>query len=226
MINVRLVLAAPIFLLVSMPAPAQMPSQGPVSAAPVPTGIAHACGTEWYPAAALAAGEQGRTTLSFRIGADGIPKNISVASTSGFPDLDEAATKCVKTWKYQPATVAGIAVEADWKTSVEWSMPTDKPVNVVITRGGHPGIVPPDQQPIGSQICPNSMRPPAPLGKITKVMFRVLRDGSVTNVILFESSGDERLDEMALSCVKQRRYMPRTNGSNREFLVQVIPVPW
>lgn len=172
----RHILAVQILILwTSTSAQAQTSGQISASTLPLPAGNAHACGTEWYPPAALAAGEQGRTTLSFRIGIDGIPKDIRIVSSSGYADLDSAATKCIATWRYQPATVAGSAVETDWKSSVEWSMPTGKPVNVVITRGRRPVSVPPAQQLIGSQVCPNPMRPPAPLGKISKVLFWVAR---------------------------------------------------
>jgi len=196
------------------------------SAVPMPGDNPHACGTEWYPPAALAAGEEGKTTLSFRIGVDGIPKNVSVAASSGYADLDEAATKCVATWKYQPAMVASNPVEADWKSTVEWSMPPGKILDLQVSRGGPIRVVPAAQQPIGNRVCQNPMKPPAPLGKISRVMFWVLPDGSITHRKLVVSSGDERLDDLALTCAAQWRYTPLNGGSSRHVMVAFVSVPW
>jgi len=56
-------------------------------------------------------------------------------------------------------------------------------VPIVVTPGSTPppaSAIQPAQQPIGSHVCKNPMRPPAPLGKITVVMFRVERSGEIS----------------------------------------------
>ena len=199
----------------------------PTSTNPSPTGNPHACGTEWYPQSALAAGEEGTTTLAFRIGVDGVPKNVSVAAGSTFGDLDDAAEKCVATWRYQPAMAEGKPVEVDWKASVEWKMPAPKVVTVTITpRRNTPANVPPPRQPIGSQVCMNPMKPPAPLGKTTTVMFWVRSSGNVEHLRVVRSSGDDKLDDLALSCASQWRYTPLEGGSVRHIDVMFVPIPW
>lgn len=197
------------------------------SSVPVPTGSQHSCGEQWYPPAALAAGEQGTTTLSFRVGANGVPKNILVATGSGFADLDDAAAKCVGTWRYHPAMAGGNPIEADWKASVQWSMPAGKTVYVTVSPGRKaPHVIAEHQQLIGSQVCPNTMKPPAPLGKVSEVMFWVLADGSISHLKLIGSSGDEKLNDMALTCASQWHYTPLTGGSARHVSVMFVAIPW
>ena len=226
--NFMSVFALPILVLMTSAALAdpQSAARAQTSAAPSPTGNSHTC-YEWYPPAALAAGEEGKTTLSFRIGTDGVPKNISVVSGSGFADLDEAAAKCAAAWKYRPATAGGLPVEADWKATVEWSKSPGKTVYLTLGRG-HMAAEPATdhQQLIGSPVCPNPMRPAAPLGRISTVMFWVLPDGSITHLKLIRSSGDDKLDALALECAAQWRYTPLQDGSARHVRVMFVPIPW
>src|SRR5579862_1722516 len=168
--------------------------------------------------------EQGKTTLSFRIGTDGIPKNVAVTAGSGYADLDDAATKCVATWRYQPAIADGNPVEVDWKATVEWSMPAGKTVYVTASHG-HMAAAAQHQDPVGSQVCHNPTRPAAPLGTTSTVMFWVLADGSITHLKLIRSSGNEKLDNFALECASQWRYTPWP-GSARHVSVMFVPIPW
>jgi TonB family protein len=195
---------------------------------PAATGNPHACGAEWYPPAALAAGEEGKTILAFHIDIDGRTKNISVGSSSGFADLDQAAIKCAAEWRYIPAAENGNAHEVDRKAAVEWSM-TAPVERIVVTRGKtppSPSELSAGQQPIGSQVCKNPMAPPAPLGKITVVFFQIGADGSIEKLKLFRSSGDEKLDELALTCASQWKYTPLPDNARRTANVAIVPIPW
>jgi len=57
-----------------------------------------------YPEMARQRGEQGRTVLRVSVGADGLPRDISVAVSSGYPMLDSAALSAVRDWRFVPAT--------------------------------------------------------------------------------------------------------------------------
>ena len=57
-----------------------------------------------YPEMARQRGEQGRTVLRVSVGADGMPHDISVAVSSGYPMLDSAALSAVRDWRFVPAT--------------------------------------------------------------------------------------------------------------------------
>ena len=63
-----------------------------------------------YPAAARSARQQGVVTLDVEVSATGIPTNLSLTSSSGFPALDQAAIAAVRRWRFEPAKVAGTPV--------------------------------------------------------------------------------------------------------------------
>lgn len=63
-----------------------------------------------YPAAALAARQQGRVQLRVRITAAGTVESATVAQSSGFPLLDRSALEAVSAWRFTPAQRAGVAV--------------------------------------------------------------------------------------------------------------------
>jgi TonB family protein len=110
-------------LLLSAPhAAADAPSDANTQSAPTSMGKPHTC-TE-YPERAIENMAQGTTTLMFTIGADRVPHDITVSSTSGNIDLDQAAASCVTNWRYKPATLNGKPVAAPWKANVTWMIPT------------------------------------------------------------------------------------------------------
>jgi TonB family protein len=164
--------------------------------------------------------------LSFRIGTDGSPKNVAVSATSGYPDLDQAAVACAAQWKYRPALQDGRPVEADWKANVKWSMePSDQTLNVDMKSPFHFEVAQGRNPVIGSRVCMNPSKPPAPLGKKTVMKFRVMHDGSVEDPKLVQSSGDPVLDGYAFACVASWQYPPWTGPMRNERVVMVV-LPW
>jgi protein TonB len=68
---------------------------------------------DYYPDASRRAGEEGRCTVEFTVGADGKISNPSVVATSNFPRLDEACVKLVKAGpRMKPATDDGKPIES------------------------------------------------------------------------------------------------------------------
>lgn len=65
-----------------------------------------------YPAFSKRRGEEGRVLLRVKVGEDGLPRAIAIHTTSGFERLDNTAVETVKRWKFVPARVGDIAVEA------------------------------------------------------------------------------------------------------------------
>jgi TonB family protein len=101
----------------------------PVTAedAPPPTkGRPHHC-EQWYPRDLQKAGVQGTTTLGFRITSSGWVEHLKVLKSSGNYVLDKMALLCAMRWHYLPATTDGVAVAADWKADVIWSIADDTP---------------------------------------------------------------------------------------------------
>jgi periplasmic protein TonB len=65
-----------------------------------------------YPPLSRRAGEEGRVLINVIVGADGLPKNLSIAQSSGSQRLDNAALNAVEKWKFVPARQAGLAMQA------------------------------------------------------------------------------------------------------------------
>ena len=101
--------------------PPQAPPK-PAVTAPASIGRAHTCGQRYYPALATRLGHEGTTILSFKIGPDGSVHDVTVAQSSGYPELDEAAIPCAQSWQYKPAEQNGQPVETNWQAKVTWKL--------------------------------------------------------------------------------------------------------
>lgn len=56
-----------------------------------------------YPARALRRGESGEVLLRIQVDARGVPVQVDVASSSGSRDLDRAAQRAARRWRFRPA---------------------------------------------------------------------------------------------------------------------------
>jgi protein TonB len=68
-----------------------------------------------YPDMARQLGEQGRVLLLVEVGADGRVRRASVRESCGYDDLDHAALRAVRRWRFVPARAHGHAVDS-WVT--------------------------------------------------------------------------------------------------------------
>ena len=74
-----------------------------------------------YPPVAVRLNHEGDTLLSFAAGADGRIRNIVVAKSSGYDELDKAAIACASAFHYRPVTLPdGKRVNVDMKTDIVW----------------------------------------------------------------------------------------------------------
>jgi protein TonB len=95
-----------------------------LASSPVGIGRPHACsGAKYYSESAVRLKEQGTTTLSFTVTADGDVANPTIAKSSGFDDLDRAAIQCASGWRYKAAIKEGQAVAVTWQANVQWTLP-------------------------------------------------------------------------------------------------------
>lgn len=62
-----------------------------------------------YPGNELRAGIEGRASISFEIGADGLPRRLAVHSATS-EAFGLAALEAVRTWRFRPATLNGAPV--------------------------------------------------------------------------------------------------------------------
>jgi periplasmic protein TonB len=88
---------------------------------PASVGRTHSC-MQNYPVLSQKMNEEGTTTLSFHIKADGSVADVAVAKSSGFSRLDDAAVSCAQRWTYKPAMQDGQPVEVPWQTNVQWKL--------------------------------------------------------------------------------------------------------
>jgi periplasmic protein TonB len=56
-----------------------------------------------YPRMARSRGEQGLVVVAVAVGADGRPLHCTLHRSSGFPALDDAALRTIRTWRFVPA---------------------------------------------------------------------------------------------------------------------------
>lgn len=73
-----------------------------------------------YPHGSRLAGESGAVLLSVSLTAEGDVSALQIKESSGFSRLDEAALRAVKSWKFTPARVAGIAIASSIQVPVRF----------------------------------------------------------------------------------------------------------
>jgi len=66
--------------------------------------------------------EQGTVVLHVQVKADGTAGRVEVKSSSGFPRLDQAAMDAVKTWRFNPETVDGKAIETWYDVPIPFKL--------------------------------------------------------------------------------------------------------
>ena len=77
-----------------------------------------------YPETARRAGWEGRVTVRVEVSADGLPIRVVLEKSSGYGVLDQAALRAVKTWRFQPRMMGGVAMTGT----------VDVPVNFTLSR--------------------------------------------------------------------------------------------
>lgn len=81
----------------------------------------------FYPPEARAKHQQGTVRLKFTVDVDGIPRDITVTESSGFPLLDEETVKEVgENWRYVPAIKDGKPIAGRLETTVRWTLGQDE----------------------------------------------------------------------------------------------------
>ncbi|MFN3543701.1 MAG: energy transducer TonB [Thiobacillus sp.] len=76
-----------------------------------------------YPALSKRLGEQGVVRLNILVNPDGSVARLEIASSSGYPRLDEIAVKTVQSsWKFEPARQAGKPVPAWVIVPIEFTL--------------------------------------------------------------------------------------------------------
>jgi periplasmic protein TonB len=104
------------------PPPVAAPAPARPAVRTAATQITGSCERPTYPIISKRAGEEGRVVLEFVIGVDGRVLQSKIASSSGFPRLDEAARSALSKCQFSPATVDGQPVQASTKQPFVWEL--------------------------------------------------------------------------------------------------------
>jgi protein TonB len=108
--------APPITVAPSNPAIPPAADSGPASVTTTHT-------TPPYPSQARNASHQGQVLLNITVGPQGDVVNATVAQSSGFSELDQAAvTWVIGHWKYKPATQGGVPVTSTTQAAVKFDL--------------------------------------------------------------------------------------------------------
>jgi protein TonB len=75
-----------------------------------------------YPTAARTQHQEGVVLLSVEVSAEGRPTSISLARSSGFPLLDQAAIAGVRRWTFDPARAAGFPIASTEQVPVRFRL--------------------------------------------------------------------------------------------------------
>jgi protein TonB len=75
-----------------------------------------------YPKASLMNEEQGVTTMSFLVSADGSVSDSKLEKSSGFKGLDKAALKGLAACKFKPGTKDGAPAQTWTKVDYAWKL--------------------------------------------------------------------------------------------------------
>lgn len=75
-----------------------------------------------YPRREQARGIQGRVDVLVRVGTNGLPMEVRVDRSSGNRNLDRAAQRAIKRWRFQPYAKDGVAVQVWARVPVSFTL--------------------------------------------------------------------------------------------------------
>ncbi len=116
---------APVLSTAAPAAPPVAVAQGAPAAPLVPPGFDAAYlhnPKPSYPRAAVRMGLEGEVRIEVLVGADGKPRGLTLAQSSGHAVLDEAALETVATWRFVPARRGGEAVAARVEVPIRFKL--------------------------------------------------------------------------------------------------------
>jgi hypothetical protein len=92
-------------------------------------------GTEWYPAEAKRAKQQGRCIIKMTVSSTGAVINESLQQSTGYPSLDNACLKAVHGQRIRPATKNGVPITTITWLPIDWTLTDCSLLQSVISLG-------------------------------------------------------------------------------------------
>lgn len=169
------------------------------AAASLAHGQGNNCASKYYPATAIRLNHEGNTVVSVHIDATGKVTGADVAQSSGYPDLDDAATQCVvEAWHFSPATSNGKPIASTKQYRIVWKL--TGPVNI------RPWLKN-DTNGICNPLFWNE-KTRWPTYRAATLVFRLSAEGKVEAPFIALSSGDPEFDAKAVVCMTKLAYTP------------------
>jgi len=167
-----------------------------------------------YPDSALHAGIQGSTLVSYRGTSDGAIADVALLASSGNADLDAATVQCVGRWRFDPQSPAEAINIGPHRTYIKWSIPPTG------TAAGRLAGLP--------HTCGNYPRAEWAQGieGSTTLHFHIMVDGSVSDITVAQSSGNDHLDEAAVQCARHWSYRPALQNGAPVEVGWMATVTW
>lgn len=80
-----------------------------------------------YPAEFACRQKGGQVLLDVSLSNEGVPTRVSIARSSGVPELDQSAMTAVRAWKFRPATVRGVPAPIKLQVPITFTPPNPPP---------------------------------------------------------------------------------------------------
>jgi len=186
-----------------------------------------------YPQEALVANQEGVVVLRATIGTDAKMTNVAVVESSGHPILDDAAVLVLRNAQLSqaPTTPDGQPTSADVMVDATWDLPLESAEeyfpeeffgNALAAQDAaivYPVADENNHQHINARDFPvRALR--QDFTGIAGLYLHVLEDGSVAEARLVSTSGDESIDEAAVTVAERFEYSPgRVGGAAVEMWV-------
>ncbi len=179
-----------------------------------------------YPSDDIAQSLRGSVTVGFVIGRDGHTGNIRIVSSTPPGVFDQAALQAVREWRFEPATVNGVAVPTNANETLIFNPPLQKQTAPSPPPRPAPAKPLPAEPPVSAthpdnakaslniqplRIVPPQYPPHAwreGIGGSVTVQFTVGSDGKPTQLQVLEAHPRNIFNEAALRAVRQWRFRP------------------
>lgn len=170
-----------------------------------------------YPQMSVMTKEEGNTVLAISIGADGVPSDVTIKTSSGSVRLDQAAIDFVKAnWRWNAPVVNCKPSATTTMVSIRWSLQQD---NTAAMAAAPPTIVmqakdyPPDALARHEQ------------GTVGLTIY-VLTTGQVVLARVFQTSGFPDLDAKSTEMVKTWQWTPASLDGHPVNTALVVLSVW
>jgi TonB family protein len=131
---------------------------------------------KYYPPTAALAGHEGTVMLLLVVDEKGRVAKVMIDKSSGFPDLDRAATRSAASWVYKPGTIDGV--------------PSSFWVDAMVTF-------------YSDAMAPASPRAMAAHHGTVGLLVSLRADGTVADATVKRSAGESEVDQLAIDAAKR-----------------------